>query len=41
MPAIRQNKLIPLMAIVALVVVGFMFWYVAHDGEKTTPAGSN
>ena len=40
MPAIRQNKLIPLMAIVALVVVGFMFWYVAHDGEKTTPAGS-
>ena len=40
MPAIRQNKLIPLMAIVALIVVGFIFWRVSRDGETTTPAGT-
>jgi len=40
MPAIRQNKLIPLLAIVALIVVGFIFWRVSRDGETTTPAGT-
>ena len=40
MPAIRQNKLIPLMVIVALIVVGFIFWRVSRDGETTTPAGT-
>jgi integrating conjugative element protein (TIGR03752 family) len=39
MPAIQQNKLIPIMAIVALLVVGFTFWRIARDGETVVPAG--
>ena len=39
MPVLKQNRLIPLMAIVALLVVGFIFWRVARDGESSVPAG--
>lgn len=39
MPILKQNRLIPLMAIVALVVVAFIFWRVARDGESSVPAG--
>jgi integrating conjugative element protein (TIGR03752 family) len=39
MPAIQQNKLIPILAIVALLVVGFTFWRIARDGEAAVPAG--
>ena len=28
------------MVIVALIVVGFIFWRVSRDGETTTPAGT-
>lgn len=41
MPVLKQNRLIPLMAIVALLVVGFIFWRVARDGESSVPAGKS
>jgi integrating conjugative element protein (TIGR03752 family) len=39
MPAIRQNKLIPLLAMAALVIVGFTFWHISRDGATAMPAG--
>lgn len=39
MPILKQNRLIPVMAILALVVVAFIFWRVARDGESSVPAG--
>lgn len=40
MPAIRQNRLIQVLGLVALGVIGYIFWHISRDGAAPVSQGS-